>query len=53
MPMQEFKKNFCLKIKTPILGVTLIIITKSIRRIDKNVLGLKQQLTFKKHPTGL
>ena len=42
MTIQEFKKNFCLKIKTQNTGVTLTIITEAIRRADNKVVdGVK------------
>lgn len=37
MTIQEFKKNFCLKIKTQNTDVTLTIITEVIRRADNKV----------------
>jgi hypothetical protein len=42
MTIQEFKQNFCLKIKTQNTGVTLTIITEAIRRVDNKVVdGVK------------
>jgi len=42
MTIQEFKQNFCLKIKTLNTGVSLTIITEAIRRADNKVVdGVK------------
>jgi len=45
MTIQEFKQNFCLKIKTQNTGVTLTIITEAIRRADNKVVdAVKTQI---------